>query len=206
MAIATVEDLTTYLRTQGAAGTSASLPGTLLELLLGASCSRIVEAVPERTLEATGTDAEPVELRFATIAPQRVVQVPDLRELRSATFTHRGSSSSTAIDVTRIALRRRPLERCALWASLPYSLGDGELALSGLWGPAGAKVSTPDAELDVRADVREAALVWAARVFHNRAARFADNTAGPDGVMAGYFRNLPADVKVVLESLEVPGV
>lgn len=214
--LATRAQLESYLRTQGNVSGGAQLPGELLDLLLESASSRIVEQRPERTLEPipalddNGQDTDdPVELRFPVEPGQRVVQLPDLRSIDSLVVGQPnlavGDAGLRTLGLGGYVLRRRPNELCALWikfASAPsWSLGD-ELRILGRWGPAGAKVGKP---LAVRADVREACLVWAARAFHNRTARYADTVQSPDGGVASYFRNLPPDVKLVVDSLELPG-
>lgn len=214
--LATRAQLEDYLRTQGTVSAGASLPAELLDLMLESSSSRLVEARPERTLEplppldGDGIDSEdPVTIRFALAAAQRVIQVPDLREVEAiAVGTPElpdGDPGLRAIAPGGYTLARRPNELCALWikfATPPTYGAADELRITGRWGPAGAKVGQP---LAVMPALREACLVWAARSFHNRTARFSDTVATPDGGVASYFRNLPPDVKIVIDGLEVPG-
>lgn len=202
--LATVDSLKSRIRALGAAGTSAMTPSddAELERLLEAASSRIIEAAPDRTIEVLGE----LELDFHLPWGRRLIQVPDLRGTAiSATL------DGVDLDVTGWSYVRRRRELCALWVRLDrhhygHGFQGGELKIVGSWGPAGAKLGTADEDLAVRADIADAALVWAARAWHNRAARFADTTQDPSGGVASYFRNLPPDVKIVVDSLEVPGV
>jgi hypothetical protein len=194
-----------YLSPSGgsiAGARSAGLDGALLDDLLAAASDRMIEAVPDRTLELVPADetADPVAMRFPIRGGRSIVQVPDLRELVAANIDGR------ELDVTTIRLRQRPRELCALWVIAPlHSPFYEELELVGRWGPAGAKIG--DDPLKVRPAIADACVAWAARAFYNRAARFADNVTDPGGGQTlGYFRNLPPDVKSVLEGLEVPGL
>lgn len=214
--LASRERLERYIRTAGAAvGRQSALDSELLDDVLAAASSRIVQAVPDRTLEAAPAlvqpEGDPLPPRVDTAEPQArqflldyagasVVQVPDLRVLESATIDGR------ELDVARITFRRRPGELCALWVRLPHR-ETGELELIGRWGPALARVGTPVADLAVDPAISEACVQWAARVYWNRASRGADNVQDPaGGSVLGYFRNLPPDVKVVLDGLVVPGL
>lgn len=207
--LASREQLERYLRTAPAVGRSAALDEDLLDDVLAAASSRLVQACPDRTLDVRpalagdplGDNAD-AETRYFDLGStgSRVVQVPDLRVLEAAEV------DGAAIDAATVRLRRSPGELCALWVRLPYRRA-GELALTGRWGPAAARVGTDVADLDVDPAIREACIVWAARAYWNRAARFADNVQDPGGGnVLGYFRNLPPDVKVVVESLTVPGL
>jgi hypothetical protein len=201
--LASREQLERYLRTAPAVGRQAVLDGELLDDVLAAASSRIVQAVPDRTLQPVpaGELDPPVAVTF-TLRAQTLVQVPDLRVLEAATIDGR------ELDPLAFQLRRRRGELCALWARLPggswASPLTGELELVGRWGPANARVGDP---LEVDPAIREACVVWAGRAYWNRAARFADNVTDPAGAtVSGYFRNLPPDVKLVLDGLAVPGL
>lgn len=202
--LATVDSLKSRIRALGAAGTSAMTPSDDDELarLLEAASARILEAAPDRTIEPL----DELELDFHLPWGHRIVRVPDLRGTAiSATL------DGVELDVTSWTYVRRTRELCALWVRLDrhhygHGLNGGELKITGKWGPVGAKVGTAEEDLAVRADIADAALVWAARAWHSRAARFADTTQDPSGGVASYFRNLPPDVKIVVDSLEIPGV
>lgn len=216
--LATRDELAKYLRTSGNVTGGGALPDELLDLMLESASSRMIEQRPERTLEPLPAldndgldDGDPVELRFTLAPGQRVIQVPDLRVVEAIAVgtpeLPAGDPGLRAIAAGGYTLARRPNEACALWLRFTtapsYGGAADELRITGRWGPAGVKVGKP---LAVRADVREACLVWAARAFHNRTARYSDTLQTPDGGVASYFRNLPPDVKLVLDSLEVPGV
>lgn len=189
--LAGIDDLRLYLRTTGATGSAAGIDDALLERLIAAASRRLQRARPERTLAPTpAAGGEPVEVRFPLVAPTRIVQVPDLREV--VTVTVNGADLPTS----GYSLRGRPHEATALWLKLTTpAIADGELTIVGHWGPP-----------EVDDDVREAVVVWAARAFHNRTARYADTVQSPDGGVASYFRNLPPDVKLLVDALEVPGL
>lgn len=197
--LATVDQLKAYLRAEGTAGSGAGIPDGRLESMLAGASSRMTEARPERTL--IPVPASPLDPPVALTFPaRRVIQVPDLREVVSITVGDRVLANGDFV------LRRRPREACALWINLktaPWGGWGNEVVIEGRWGPAGAKIGEP---LDVRADIRDACLVWAARAFHNAQARYSDTQQDPAGGVASYFRNLPPDVKLVLDGLEVPGI
>lgn len=202
--LASVEELKRYLRTAGTVSAGASLDETLLGDLLAAASSRIIGALPERTLIPDAPDAEPVEVRIP-YAGGRIVQVPDLREL----VTFNGAAyvpGAVPGVVTGPTLIRRPREVCSLWlqfGTAPVWTTPGELVLVGRWGPAGMRIGDP---IEVNAGVREAALVWASRAYHNRTARYADTVQDPQGGVSSYFRNLPPDVKATVDALTIPGL
>lgn len=207
--LATLDDLKRRVRTAGTVNPGAAIDEATLAELLAAASARIAEACSARTLEPVPADPDddPVELVFPVTPGTSIVEVPDLRTIASATL------NGEDVDTTQWA--RRPLhprDLCAVWITLgspAYSVrsnGTCELRIVGHWGPAGAKVGTPADELAVRDDIRDAVLVWAARAWHHRTARYADNVQTPDGGMVGFFRNVPADVNTVINSLVIPGL
>lgn len=220
--LATRAQLEKYLKTAGTVSAGAALDVELLDSLLAAASRRVEEARPERmlaiypALDEDGLDTEdPVEVSLGVSrAGQRVFQVPDLRELTRVAVRPAGAvadelgvyADDRVIPATTYSLRRRPRELCALWinfTSAPSYVAGDELVLTGRFGPAGARAGQP---LAVREDVVEAVLVWASRAYHNRTARYADTVQDPGGGVASYFRNLPPDVKQVIDSLEVPSL
>lgn len=214
MALATTEDLKRYLRTAGTVSAGAALDDALLEGLLAASESRVRSELRDRTLDVVpalvdvagelADTAEPVEVRVPlTGYPQRIVQVPDLRELVSLTVDDVAAASDvdTAWSTPRIMRAGRELSGC--WLRFPAAVWGTELAIVGRWGPAGV---TADEPLAPSAAVRDAVIVWAARAFHNRTARYADTVQDPAGGVSQYFRNLPPDVATTIDGLRIPGV
>lgn len=205
--LATVEQLRSMLRTTGTVSAGAEINEVLLQDLLEAASSRIIEMASDRTLVADSPDADPVEVRLILAGPTTIVQVPDLRELVTLDVT-RPALYPGAIDVptsTLIStptLIRRPRHACALWLRFPLPICGDELVITGRFGPAEQRVGS----LDVLSAVREAALVWAARAYHNRTARYADSVQDPAGGVANYFRTLPADVASTINALAVPGI
>jgi hypothetical protein len=198
--LATVADVRLYLKASGAVSTRVAdeVDDRLLARMLRAASGRLAVEASDRTLAPTpAPGGAPVERRFRLLERQRVVQVPDLRDVVSVTMP-----TGTVLEATDYALRRAPADSpCALWVILNaaprwYAYGAGDLSIVGRWGP------------PVIADeVREAVIVWTARAYHNRAARFADNVADPaGGNVLGYFRNLPPDVARVVAGLQVPGL
>lgn len=219
MALATVDELRRYVAAAGTAGGGARLDDGLLESLLDASSARVRAELRDRTLDVVpaldgaGADtAEPVEVRVPlTGSPQRIVQVPDLRELVSYAVLDGAGYGPDVVDVPGATapwsspslMRDGPRGRCALWLRFPVAVWGTELAIVGRWGPAG---TTEEDELAPSPAVREAVLVWAARAYHNRTARYADTVQDPAGGVSSYFRNLPPDVASTLDGLRVPGV
>jgi hypothetical protein len=195
--IATLDDFKRYLRTQGATGTTPSLDDELLQSLLDGATSRVIEAAPDRTIDLLPAAGDPVALTFAMHGRQRVLQVPDLREVTSIAL-----DDGTLLAAEDYDLIRRAREVCALWLKLTAPRWTKALTITGRWGPAGAKIGQP---LAVRSDIRDAVLVWAARAYHARTGRYADTVQDPAGGVASYFRNVPADVARVLDSLAIPG-
>lgn len=216
MSLATVEQLRERLRTAGSVSAGANLDEGLLASLLAGAERRIRLQLPERTLdmrpalvgdplEDTG---EPVELRIPLYGrATSIVRVPDLRELTSIDVSP--AAAGGAIDLPELTalgtytLIRRPGQACALWVRFPSPVLGEELVIVGRWGPAELEL---DGELAVNDAVNDAVLVWAARAFHNRTARYADTMQDPAGGVASYFRNLPPDVASTIEALRVPGI
>lgn len=199
--LATLDDLKLHLRSTGAAGTGAALDDDLLTQLLEAASDRIAQERPERTLEplpaleAGGADTgEPVEFRRLA---GRVLQVPDLREVTEIRLDDRDPLTASQYALVR---RRPGWPAIYLHLSPGLTYGASEVIITGRWGPADSDSLEPN-----RA-VRHAALVWAARAFHNRTARYADNVQTPDGGIAAYFRQLPPDVLATVNALQIPGV
>lgn len=208
--LATIAELKLHLHTAGAVSGPAAISDELLGDLLEAASSRMAEERPERTLEpdpplvpVPDTDpveledtADPVERRFAA---RSVVQVPDLREVTSVSF-----DDGTPLDASQYRLIRRRPDHPALWLKLAtgavgLELGRDELIIVGRWGPADSSTLEP------KGSVHHAALVWAARAFHNRTARYGDTVATPDGGVTAYFRQLPPDVLATVNALQIPG-
>lgn len=214
--IGSVDELRRYLNTGGGGG-SSSADNDLLASLLAAADARFKEAAPDRTLEPLPAlrdagenadprwvdDGDPVALSFPS---SRVVQVPDLREVVSitdaagaaygGTYTLRGRHGKPAWWVRFDAPVGVPIGTVVDDPLL--AAGDRPAAtvvITGRWGPP-----------DVEPHVREAVLIWASRVYHQRAARYADARQDPDGGVASYFRAIPADIRGVIETLRVPGL
>jgi hypothetical protein len=211
--LATVEQLRMFLPTAGTVSAGAAIDGGLLELLLSSADKRIRQELPERTLDVrpalTGDPpadlGEPVEVRLTLSRPTSIVQVPDLRDVVSIATV--GPSYDAAIapvprPVAGYTLMRRPRHACALWVKFPTPIVGDELVIVGRWGPADAEIGDP---LEVNAAARDACLVWAARAYYNRSARFADRTQDPSGGGLDYFRTLPSDVASTINALRIPG-
>lgn len=198
--LATLDDLKLHLKSTGAASAGAALDDGLLTQLLEAASARMQQERPERTLEPVpaleGEDdtGDPVEFRRLA---RRVLQVPDLRTVESIRLDDRDPLTSSQYAL----IRRRP-DWPAIYLHLSPGLTDGasEVIITGRWGPADSDTLAPNVA------VRHAAIVWAARAFHNRTARYADTVATPDGGAAAYFRQLPPDVLAVVNALHIPGV
>jgi hypothetical protein len=214
--IGSVEELRRYLHTVAGGGATDD---ALLTDLLAAASDRFISLVPDRTLEPLPAlrdagegadpryidDEPPVTLEFTTRA--RSVQVPDLREVVSITVD--------GVEQTDYRLRARRGEP-ALWVRLGAAAGigvpgvlvpattgvgfydsssvDRDVSVTGRWGPA---VVAPR--------VKEAILIWAARVYHERAARWSDARQDPEGGVASYFRRIPPSIEAVVNGLKVPG-
>lgn len=219
-ALATIAQLRKMLRTVGTVSAGADVDEELLQACLDAASERVIGELPERTLDVhpalvAGEDdelvdeADPVTLRIPLWRPRRTVQVPDLREVTSIEVAPLQPAS--VIDLPELSalpgsyvLRRRPRQTCALWLQASSAIVGSELVITGRWGPAEHREGEP---LEVNAALREAVLVWAARAWHNRTARFADSVQEPSsGAIANYFRNLPADVATTLNALRIPGL
>lgn len=217
-ALATIEQLRATIASTGTVVAGAQIDEALLARLLAAATDRLMQELPERTLDIYPAPvgdppedtADPVEVRIPITTPRRVFQVPDLREVVSIATTT--GMPSNVIDTPALPaalpstyqLIRRPREVCALWVMFPWRVTGTELVIVGRWGPAALRVGAP---LDVNEAVRDAVLVWAARAYHNRAARFADSVQeSSTGNVANYFRNLPADVASTINALRVPGL
>lgn len=210
--LASLDDFKRYLRAAGTVSAGGSLDEELLKSLLRASESRVRAELRDRTLDvlpASESDP-PVEIRVPlTGYAQRIVQVPDLRELSSITVVGGSGYGGDVIDVpgapawSAPSLMRAGRERSAVWLRFPAAVWGTELAIVGRWGPAGVREDEPLAPSPA---VVEAIIVWAARAFHNRTARYADTVQDPAGGVTQYFRNLPPDVATTIDGLRVPGV
>lgn len=207
--IGSVEELRRYLNTGGGGGTSTADDELLADLLAAAS-SRASELAADRTLEptpASDTD-DPVTYTFTLTG--HTCQVPDLREVVSITL----DGVAYAGDYSLRGRRGQPAWRIVFpwgdysgdimvpigntWAERPARALTRELAITGRWGP--------DPEVGVAPHVKEAVLVWAARVYQERAARWSDSRSDPDSGIGSYFRAVPASVKATIDSLKVPGL
>lgn len=201
--LATLVELKSYLHTQGQiAAAPAPLDDALLESMLDAASSRMIDEALDRTLELVPPLAgdAPVELGPFTVGPlARRIRVPDLREVTTITLNGR------ELEPNEYTLAGRPREVCALWVKLAIApFLESELVITGRWGPAALKLGQP---LGIAPHIREAAIVWTARVFHQRTSRFADNVQqDPQGGVYGYFRHLPPDVARVIQGLVIPGI
>jgi hypothetical protein len=194
-ALATLDELKRRVHASG----GGVVDETLLGELLDAASARIVELTGDRTLApdpANPTD-DAVSRTFPVYGA--IVQVPDLRVVESITLDDR--ELTVAVDYTLRGRHAKP----AWWVKLNNYRGDlfdtagggrtPELTVVGHWGP-----------LAVEAHVRDLALTWASRAFHERQARFADATQDPAGGAASYFRTVPAQVQLVLSALRIPGL
>lgn len=215
MYLATLDHLRKLLPATGG-GTGGVDSDDDLERYLAAADGRIREQCPDRTLSplpeppAEGEeDPDPVALTFHTTG--RIVQVPDLRVVESITVdgqattdyrlkgrhgkpawrVHLGGTAGAgttggfgfgpAIDDPVAALRG--------WAGR-----EREVVILGQWGPPA-----------VEPQVAEACAVWAARVWHQRQARFSDSRQDPEGGVQSYFRVIPPEIRATLDALKVPG-
>jgi hypothetical protein len=206
--LATTDQLKRRLHT-AAGGAGAATDETLLDELLEEASRRMIELAPDRTLTPTpAAEADPpVERTFDVYS--RVVNVPDLRVVVSMTLD---GVALAAGDYRLRTPKGEGVDRRYLRVRLnSYGVPSGgdssyfeplggvqpsELVIVGYWGPT-----------EVESHVRGAALTWAARAWHARAARFADAVQDPaGGIAASYFRAVPADVATVLDDLQVPGL
>jgi hypothetical protein len=201
--IGTVEELRQYLHT---AGGGVAADADLLDGLLAAASDRFKSLVPDRTLEPTpATDEDPpVAKSFATRG--RFVR---LRRADSVTV------DGVTADLAAVELRGRETDGTFIQARVPLSqapaaldvlvpvgntwvagaLTDRRVVISGWWGPA-----------EPWPRVVEAVLIWAARVYHERAARWSDARQDPEGGVASYFRRIPPSIEAVANGLRSPGL
>lgn len=212
--LATVEELRRYLNTTGG-GASPAGEEQLLDGLLAAADARVRELLPDRTLApdpapVMNDDDPPVDVSLpvsrAFVLTGNVVQVPDLRRVHSITLdgvTYTGGyrlrqrAGQPAWWITFPFDYDGPVLTPASgsWRSTEYRAVERDLVVTGWWGPT-----------EVAPHVKEAVLVWAARTFQERAARWSDARQDPDGGVASYFRNVPPSVKATIDSLKVPGL
>lgn len=183
----------------------------LLGEFLDAAAGRIVNELSDRTLFDQPDQAREFETRA------RRIPMPDLRAVTEV------SIGSQVLPETgwRLVYPVRALGDDADrflglelggWTGGPFSFdGSGDpfydpirdaragravVTVTGDWGP-----ESPDPQ------IVDAVLTWAARAFHQRAARFADSVVDPTGTFAGsYFRSIPNDVGVVINAYRVPGL
>lgn len=187
-----IEQLRRRLHANGG-GQGAASDNELLSEILQAAESRIMRLLADRTLY-------PQNARTKTISVfGSIVRVPDLRAVESIRLDGVELDADTGYQLSfpieddagaERFMHVRLLGWCGLRGDTPSLL-----TINGDWGPA-----------DIDVAIRDAALTWAARAWHARAARFADAVADPaGGVVSSYFKAVPADVGVVLNSYRIPG-
>lgn len=210
--IGTRDELRRYLHTAG----GGAEEDTLLDDLLAAASDRFKSLTPGRTLEpdpappAEG-DPAPAPIVRTFRARGSVVRLPDLRVDSLSAVALDGA----ALDVAGLDLEGRDGEGTYLIARLPqaapmpvdvlvpigntWTTAAGRyrrtVSISGYWGPAAPFPR-----------VVEAVLIWAARVYHERAARWSDARQDPEGGVASYFRRIPPSIEAVVNDLRVPGL
>jgi hypothetical protein len=207
--IGSLEELRRYLHTTAG---GAQADDALLGDLLAAADDRFKSLVPGRTLEpipAAPAEGDPPPDPVAKEFRSRgsVIRVPDLRTLTTITV------DGVTTDPDTIDLEGRDGEDTYLIARLPTpaigaidvlvpvgntwvpgTTARRRVIISGFWGPA-----------EVMPRVKEAILIWAARVYHERAARWSDARQDPDGGVASYFRSVPPSIKATADSLRGAG-
>jgi hypothetical protein len=195
---ATIEDLRAYLATNGG-GAPASAEDDLLAQMLAAAHGRFLELRPDRTLAPLPPKAEddPVAMTFTLPAGRRLLVVPDLREVEEIKI----DGTVYTGRVTLLGRPGRPAWRVKLVDWRPRILDaesdlDHEVEITGRWGPAGG----PEPQ------VKEAVIVWVARVYQERAARWSDARTDIEGGVQTYFRAIPASIAATINALQVPGV
>lgn len=207
--IGSLEELRRYLHTPGG---GAPTDDELLGDLLAAADDRFKALCPGRTLEpmpapaAAGAPA-PAPLEKVFRSRGSIIRVPDLRTLSAIAV------DGVVTDPATIDLEGRDGEDTYLIARLPTAaigtidvlvpVGNTwvpgntarrRVVISGYWGPP-----------EVLPRVKEAVLIWAARVYHERAARWSDARQDPDGGVASYFRSVPPSIKATADSLRGAG-
>jgi hypothetical protein len=197
--LATTEELQRYLDLSDEGEVDGALLGILLE-----SASVVVARYTGRTFEPEPKDdGDPMvlktfPLRHAT--PRRLwdgtrglaVPVPDLREVGLVSVA--GSTVAEG-EYEHDATDDEPARELVLhttFASIPRG---AQLQVSGRWGFA-----------KVPADVRDVALLIAARAYREKDAAFADSVSTMEGGGLSYTRTLPARARMVLDSYRTPRV
>lgn len=133
----------------------------------------------------------PVKKSFPVRGRSRLIRVPDLREITSATL-----DGSTLTRDTNFYLDE--YYEPALFFQLVTRFtgsGPGKLEITGRWGPL-----VPDP------DVKLAVLTLAARGYRRRDANFSDVLQTQTGAQMFWSTNMPEEVRKVFENLRIPNL
>jgi hypothetical protein len=147
---------------------------------------------PDPPLDANGDDTgADVTKTFSARNKTRLIRVPDLREVTSATLDGTLLTRDSTFYVDSYV---EPALFFELVTRFTGS-GRGELAVTGRWGP-----------LEVDADVKAAVLVLAARGYKRRDASFSDVLNTAQGAQMFWSMNMPEEVRAVFVSLRLPNL
>lgn len=147
---------------------------------------------PDPPLDENGADTEaPVAKSFTTRGRSKLIRVPDLREVASATLDGSALVQNTSFYVDAFT---EPAVFFEL-ASRFSGSGPGELVVTGRWGP-----------LEVDPDVKLAVLTLAARGYKRRDANYSDVLQTASGAQMFWSTNMPEEIRQVFVNLRIPNL
>lgn len=165
-------------------------------------CGRLFHPEPALVSETVGEGeevlvdtAEPIEKTVRITAQDRVIRVPDVREVGSVTLdgatlyegdydfgNYSDDSPSNQIELFRTATPMLTRVRAPL-------------TIKGRFG-----------FKSVPADIRDAVMTIGARRYRERDANFSDAVQMADGSIQSYFRSLPSNIQLILRSYKSPRI
>lgn len=182
MPFATISELKSYLNIVKAT------EDVLLQSILDASVATAERYTGRLLTPVPALDADPPVTKTFTLVGRRA-HLPDARAITAVTVDGVAVPAVTAtVDGYRLA--GSPAYR--LTVPLTHDAGF-VLQVTGRFGLSPAP-----------ADLKDAVLALAARRYRERDAAYGDTVTHDDGLQTSYFRQLPAAVKLVLESYKLP--
>lgn len=186
---ATVDELKAHLDLVTAGEVNDALLGVILN-----GTANAVQQYTRRKFVPEQIDTEPMVAKTFSTRGKGVIDLPDLRTPGTVTL------NSAALNTDEYVLMGNDGEPY-IWLDLGRAWGyqhaylaqPNDLTITGRWG-----------FLQVPAEVKLATLQWAARVYRERDAAFADTVTGPEGATFSYFRNVPGFVKQMLDPYRRP--
>lgn len=179
-ALATLEQLKARLNTS-----DGNTEDTVLAELLEAACERIAGLAGREFTPNPATDAHTPITRRVILHGGTWCPAGDVRKVRTIT----ADGTDVTAD-TRVVVVRRGWPAHAIVLPAPATTVE-------ITGWFGFRAVPPS--------IRDAALGWAQRAYHELRARMSDSTVDPDGVVTSYYRQVPAFVSAAVDEYRIAG-